>query len=75
MDLNFSVSCKCGGSLTFSVNSVKSYRKYICPECSTNLGPEIGYTLLNIKDSLEHHTRNCEPLHNVRSVRLNGKVL
>lgn len=74
-EMNFSIHCKCGGSLRFKVSSVSSDKQYICPNCSLDLGNEVIHTLIGIKDSLKHHCESCSPLNNVRSVNLRGKLL
>lgn len=67
--------CKCGGSLSFKVDSVSFDKQYNCPNCGLDLGSEVLHVLINIKDSLKHHCESCNPLINVRDVFLNGKLL
>lgn len=74
-NLNFNVHCKCGGMLTFSVQSASNEKQYVCPNCSNDLTYEITPFIVNVKESLQLHCDSCQPLNNVKFIYLNGRLI
>lgn len=74
--LSFTVHCKCGGHLYFSVESVNEDKRYLCPECSTDLTGEIQTFLINMKDAIKQNVKHCKNnTINTKSVRIEGYLL